>query len=264
MAGARMACRSSVVVAEDGHALAQEAAALLIRLAARRGERSLKPRVALAGGIVPRAMHEVLRAQSGDAAADLRGLRYFFVDERPVPPTHIESNFVWAHEGFLQPLGVPEEQIYPLRGDAPSLPDEARRMTQVLQRVLPLHPTTKLPVFQLVYLVLGPDGHVASLFPETEGLFSEKPGYILNEIPLLSTRRLTLTFPILNAAEHVVVLASGENKASIIRRLFEPGHGPSPYPAELLLAKKITWLMDRPAASQLPDARTREMGCQGA
>jgi 6-phosphogluconolactonase len=232
--------------------VAEAGARMLIELSGNRGGRQLKPRIALAGGSTPAAMYQVLRRCTGAEAHALRRVRYFFGDERNVPNTHPDSNVKLAMDGFLRDLGVPSEQIYPLNGGAALLTSEAWRMTLLLERTLPKKPGTEIPQFDLIYLGMGPDGHTASLFPGTEALDSDDHGYVANDVPQLNTRRLTLTFPVLNAAKHLALMVTGENKADVLQEIFTRGIGQKVYPVESLKPAKLTWMLDDAAASRLP------------
>jgi 6-phosphogluconolactonase len=242
-----------VLVYPDADAVAEAAADTLALLARSRTGKRLKPRVALSGGSTPKAMYEVLRQQGGATGEALRHVRYFFGDERAVPNNHPESNVKLALDGFLRELVVPDTQLHLPNGGAAVLSAEAWRLTLMLDRVLPKKKGTDIPQFDLIFLGMGTDGHTASLFPGTDALAADDYGYVMNEVPQLKTRRLTLTFPLINAAKHAVILATGENKAGLIEEIFSrvPGD-PKNYPVESVDSERVTWMLDRSAGARLP------------
>jgi len=232
--------------------VADAGAVRLVELGEAQSGRQLKPRVALAGGSTPKAMYEVLARCTGAEAAALRRVRYFFGDERAVPNDHPDSNVRLAMDGFLRVLGVPDEQIYKPNGAAVILSAEAFRLTLLLDRTLRKAPNSDIPQFDLIYLGMGTDGHTASLFPGTEALSAEEKGYVSNEVPQLKTNRLTLTYPVLNAARQLLIMATGDNKAEVLRDIFSRGKAAPVYPIERLEGPRVTWMLDLSAARLLP------------
>lgn len=205
--------------------------------------------VALSGGSTPKAMYDHLR-KLPEARDLVASVHYFFGDERSVPNDHADSNVRLAQEGFLRELAVPADHIHAPNGGASDLAAEAARLTAELRRLVP---SGTVPVLDLVYLGMGTDGHTASLFPGTAALASETAGFVANDVPQLGTRRLTLTYPVLNAARWLMILCTGANKAEVLREIFSRAEGaPAVYPIERLSAERITWVLDTDAAALLP------------
>lgn len=254
----KLAPGTEILIYPTAQDVADAAAVQLVQLGDNKQERQLKARVALAGGSTPKAMYKALRECTGQDAAALRRIRYFFGDERAVPNDHVDSNVRLAMEGFLAQLGVPAEQIYPPNGGAHLLSAEAMRLTMLLERTLP-KAADGTPQFDMIILGMGPDGHTASLFPGTEALASDVKGYVSNEVPQLNTNRLTLTYPVLNAAKHLLLAVTGDNKATVIRDIFSRGDAPKVYPVEHLKATSITWMLDMSAAMLLPEELLRKI-----
>jgi 6-phosphogluconolactonase len=111
----------------------------------------------------------------------------------------------------------------------------------------------EVPTFDLILLGMGPDGHTASLFPNTAGLQEKSRLVIANWVDKLKTSRLTLTLPVLNAARCVVFLVSGTDKASALHAVLEGDAPAEHYPSKLVRPSngKLIWLVDRAAASAL-------------
>ena len=112
--------------------------------------------------------------------------------------------------------------------------------------------TDEIPVFDLILLGIGTDGHTASLFPETSALQEQKQLISMVKAGMPNVNRLTMTYPILNQAREVVFLASGKGKAHIIQAIFEKKQEGLPALGIQPRSGKLVWLMDREAASLLP------------
>lgn len=226
-------------------------AAFLLKLA--RVARST-PTVALSGGSTPRAMYDHLRTLDEQAIQPLRRARYFFGDERAVDNFNSESNVALAMNYFLQPLKVPYSMIEVPNGVAATPAAEVKRLNQSLRCKL-ARAAGGVPRFDLVFLGMGTDGHTASLFPGTRALESRAAGYVWNRVPQLKTSRLTLTFPVLNAAKLVVVMCTGENKATVLEDILQHGGTRrTRHPIGRLRPTRLVWLLDSAAASRLDDS----------
>ena len=120
--------------------------------------------VSLAGGSTPKAMFALLAAEPLRSQVDWLSVRFFFGDERCVPPDHPDSNYGMAKKNLFDPLFIPAPRIHRMRGEAP--PEEAALEYQGIL----LKELGETPVLDLVFLGMGPEGHTASLFP---GVFSQ-------------------------------------------------------------------------------------------
>jgi 6-phosphogluconolactonase len=175
--------------------------------------------VALSGGRIPKLFYaEVVKRAAG--APLFAGVHFFWGDERCVPPTDAASNFALAKEHLFQPLGIPAAQIHRIRGERP--PAEAA--AEAARELLLFAPITAAgqPLFDLVFLGLGEDGHVASLFPgEPESLLNSPAVYrdvVASKPP---PQRVTLGYAALAAAREAWVLASGAGKDAALRESLE-------------------------------------------
>ncbi len=237
-----------VLVFPTPEEVARQGAELLVQLA------RAKPgaAVALSGGTTPLLMYDILAgAGRGDQAA-LRSLVYFFGDERAVPNDHPDSNVRLARRNFLDRIGVPESQLVLPKGGADDLGLEADRLTHLLHERC-REKDGPVPALDLIFLGMGSDGHTASLFPGTRAVDSRTMGYEANEVYQLDTMRLTLTFPVLNGARSIVMLVTGQGKAQVLSEIFShPGRTPA-YPVENLPHDRTTWLLDKAAASGIPE-----------
>lgn len=235
-----------VVVVSDAQQVAAKSADILVALAARR-ERA--PFVALSGGSTPRAMYYHLAGQSADVLENLRRVQYFVGDERSVHNYHEDSNVRLAVDNLFRPALIPKHCLHAPDGGASDLSAEASRYGALMRQLLPTG-TNGQPRFDLVYLGMGGDGHTASLFPGTEALMEKEATFVANEVPQLATWRLTLTYPALAAAAHLVISLAGASKAAVLAEIFT-GTANGKYPIEHLAAGHITWIIDEAAAASL-------------
>ncbi len=202
---------------------------------------------ALAGGATPASTYKVLGSPPLRDEVDWSRVHVYFGDERCVPPDHRDSNFRMAQKALLSRVPIPESQQHRIHGELE--PEEAvRRYSETLRRELPLEGT--IPVFDLVMLGTGPDGHIASLFPATDILKRRKPVAAVY-VPKLEAWRVSLTFPVLNAARHVILLVTGQKKADVIRHVVKHRYS-NPLPLEMLRPRgQLEWFLDRTAARHI-------------
>jgi 6-phosphogluconolactonase len=240
-----------VVVAADPEALADAAALHLRRLLAGAVAERGAAWIALAGGRTPRSVYERLAAGTSPDL-DWGRVHVGFGDERLVPPAHADSNYAMAKRALLDRVPVPTAQVYRIRGELLRASDAAAVYARDLARAMPLA-AAAWPIFDVVLLGIGTDGHTASLFPGTKALAVADRIASDAVAPAPPVDRVTLTFPVLNSARAVVVLAAGEDKAPAVARAFDadapvdacPIRGVQPADAV------VTWHLDAAAASKL-------------
>lgn len=202
--------------ASDGQLAASAAEKWLAVLPARQpSDRTFT--VALSGGRITKTFFDAVVAQAKVQPDVMAGVHFFWADERCVPPQHEDSNFLLAQTHLLTPLGIPDDCIHRLRGEA----DPAFAVAEAdaeLCRVAEMD-SSGMPRLDLVFLGLGEDGHVASLFPgarrETE--LASGPFQHITDSPKPPPRRLTLTYSAIAAAQEVWVLVSGAAKEEALR-----------------------------------------------
>ena len=246
-AGAR-----TVEVFEKIDLLTRRAAELFVECAngavAKRGRFA----VALSGGRTPQGLYTLL-AQGADYRDRIpwRATHFFFGDERCVPPDHPDSNFRMAKEAMLSKLEIPAENIHRVRGELPAA-RAAEDYEEELRRFFALA-EGQAPNFDLVLLGMGAEGHTASLFPGTDAVQERRRLVCAMWVPKLSAFRVTLTPPVLNAAELVVFLVAGADKAVALEAVLEGQPDPDRYPAQAIQPTQgsLIWLVDRAAASRL-------------
>jgi 6-phosphogluconolactonase len=234
------------VVVED----ARELAATLVDSFAVAARQAIDARgvfhVALAGGSTPKAAYALLAAPPYREIVEWPHVRFFFGDERCVPPDHPDANYYTIHEALFAPLEIPEAQIFRMRGeDEPVAAAEA--YAALLQRELGAS-----PVFDLLLLGMGTDGHTASLFPGTEPddgtLALVQARTAPTGMPV--AQRLTITPRVINAARKIIIAVTGAEKAATLARVLKEPYDTLRYPIEIVrhAQGKVTWLMDEAAS----------------
>jgi 6-phosphogluconolactonase len=241
-----------VVVLADLAAVAREAADRLAALARESIAAHEAFAVALSGGSTPRALFEVLASADYRDRVEWGRALVFWSDERCVPPDHLDSNYRLARQALLSKVAIAPGNAHRLRGEID--PGQAAlEYEQIIRREVTAPTTGGVPTFDLILLGMGPDGHTASLFPGTAALREEARLVAANFVPRLNAHRLTFTPPLINAAANVMFMVAGSGKAETLRAVLEGEHQPDGLPAQIVSPAngRLTWLVDRAAASQL-------------
>ena len=234
--------------------LFQAAAEEIIRDAADAVAQRGRFTIALSGGSTPRNLYTLIAANAS-ASLPWDQMFFFWGDERHVPSGDPESNYRMARETLLSKIRVPAANIFPIPAENPDASVAAESYEQTLRKFFDVA-SGEFPRFDLILLGMGPDGHTASLFPETAALQEKSRLVVANWVEKLKTSRITLTLPVLNAARCVAFLVSGTDKAAVLREVLE-GNGPAEkYPSKLVRPGegKLIWFVDRAAASELSTA----------
>ncbi|MBI4277706.1 MAG: 6-phosphogluconolactonase [Armatimonadetes bacterium] len=244
--------RGDIVICPDVATLAREVARRFAEHARRAVAARGRFMVALSGGSTPRGLYAVL---AGDPyREDILWARthVFWGDERCVPPDHPESNYGMAREVLLSRVPVPPENVYRMVGEHADPEAAAARYEAVLREVFHLD-AGNVPVFDLILLGLGDDGHTASLFPGSAALREQRRLVAAPFVDRLNVYRLTLTPPVFNHAAAVMFLVAGWSKAAGLRAVLEGPDRPERLPAQIVRPERATllWLVDQAAASLL-------------
>jgi 6-phosphogluconolactonase len=211
--------------------------------------------VALSGGSTPRDFYALLANPDAPyrGPLDWERIHFFWGDERHVPPDHPESNFRMANSAMLSAVPLPSANVHRIAAEMPSADAAAQAYEDELRRFF--HPAQDQPPrFDLALMGLGPDGHTASLFPQTAALHERHRWVVGNWVDKLHTDRITLTSPVLSSAAHVVFLVAGADKAVALRDVLHGPFHPDQWPAQIFrnCQAQVTWLVDQLAARQLP------------
>jgi 6-phosphogluconolactonase len=155
-----------------------------------------------------------------------------------------------AYEVMLSKLPIPAANIHRMPAEQADRQAAAESYAAELRRVFG---TAGVPVFDLIQLGMGPEGHTASLFPHQAALHERERLVLPVSVPKPPPERLTFTPPILQAARHILFLVTGSDKAEAVRAVLEDQGSPDDYPARLVhaAAGEVAWLLDTAAAAAL-------------
>lgn len=203
--------------------------------------------VALSGGSSPKKLYEILASKYSNKI-DWSKVSFFFGDERYVPKTDPDSNYLMAKKALFDPLNISQSQIFPV--DTVLQPDQAAK--KYLEVISKFFNNAKIQ-FDLVLLGLGDNSHTASLFPNTSVLLDEVPS--VKEVFLQDQKvyRITMTAPLINNAYNIAFLVYGEGKAEAVYHVIEDKVDINNFPAQLIKPDKgeLLWFLDEPAAAKL-------------
>ncbi|MGD8472235.1 MAG: 6-phosphogluconolactonase [Desulfobacteraceae bacterium] len=209
--------------------------------------------IALSGGSTPERLYALL-ADDAELREQIpwERVHFFWGDERHVPPSHPESNYLMAYNALLSKAPIPSTNIYRIRAEEPIAAKAARYYEQEIQKFFKIK-AGELPRFNCVLLGMGPDGHIASLFPGTPGLQETNRLVTANWVEKFESYRITLTAPLLNNADRILLLVGGKEKADILKAVLENDANTIRFPVQLIQPThgEMTWFLDQSAASRL-------------
>lgn len=210
--------------------------------------------VSLSGGSTPEMLFRRLAESPYDQHIPWEKIHVFWGDERCVPWDHKESNYGLARNLLLKHVPVPKENIYPIRGDLK--PEAAaNKYEEKLKDFFGKQP----PIFDLVLLGLGEDGHTASLFPYSSILKKKKRWVKEVYVEDKKSYRISMTAPLINQARLIVFMVKGANKAQALNEVINGKFRPKKYPAQLIQPEEgeIHWYLDEEAAKKLPKSQRK-------
>ena len=243
----------SIEVLPDAEAVARRGADLFALAAQEAAAARPAFSAALSGGHAPRPLYALLARQQFAQKIPWRRVHLYWADERCVAPDSQDSNYRLAHEAFIRHVPIPDDNVHRMRGE-----DDPEEAATAYERLL-LQPPARaassqadLPVLDFVLLGLGADGHTASLFAHSPALAVEDRLVVANE-GVGTGPRLTLTYPVVNAARRVVFVVTGTAKAAMVAEVLEGLRVPEAIPAQGVapVHGTLTWLLDEAAAGEL-------------
>lgn len=206
--------------------------------------------VALTGGSSPQSMYRLLATSDYASQLEWQKIHVYIGDERFVPQQHPDSNFGMTRNCLLDHISIPEKNLHPIQTDL----DEAERAAELYARELEVTVPSRagqFPQLDLIMLGMGDDGHTASLFPDTEILSVKDRTAAAVYVDKLSSWRVSLTYPVLNAARSIMFIVTGENKSTILQQVLADD-SKREYPVQGLEPEgAVHWFLDSNAASQL-------------
>lgn len=229
---------------------------------------------AISGGSTPRRLYEILGSPTFAGRVRWQNVHLFQVDERCVPPDDLESNYRMVREALLANSPLPEANFHRMPAELADREQACRQYAEIMARVLSPpcgpepSPATMPPVapsgggpapgawprLELIFLGMGLDGHTASLFPDSAALDEQTAWVCPNYVEKLKMHRLTMTFPVLNAAANLIFLVAGADKAEVLRQVLEGP--PGQFPAQRIqpVHGRLSWFLDEAAAHLLSRA----------
>jgi 6-phosphogluconolactonase len=215
------------------------------------------PKVVLTGGGVGTATLEQVRATVARDAVDWSRVEFYWGDERFLPPGDPERNETQARAALLDHVPVDPAKVFAMGADTGTGPsgadDAAEEYAAILRRAARPEDHGPVPSFDILMLGMGPEGHIASIFPHSPAVYeNERSVVAVHGCPKPPPTRISLTLPAIRAAAEVWVLATGEAKAAAVAMALGAA-GEVAIPAAGAIGRRRTrWLLDRAAAAKLP------------
>lgn len=245
----RRELRDQIQILPDLEAISHRAASIFVKIMRNAIDRKGRFVVAISGGLTPRSLYDLLATEEYRHQIDWEKVHFFWVDERCVPKDREESNFKVSFGSVLSKVSMPVGNIHRIKGEE----DPEKAAKDYEKEIRGFFDTGDWPVFDLIILGMGADGHTASLFPGSKSLEERErlavPVYL--EEPKIN--RITLTLPVLNHASQILFLVSGRSKATVLSEVLRDGHNRDRYPAGLInpIHGDLIWLIDQEAADKL-------------
>ncbi|OIW04495.1 hypothetical protein TanjilG_13877 [Lupinus angustifolius] len=211
--------------------------------------------VVLSGGSLIKYLRKLVESPHAESI-DWSKWHVFWVDERVVPKDHLESNYKLAYDGFLSKVPIPQVNIYGI-DDALEADGAADVYETTLRRLVKsgviATSASGFPKFDLMLLGIGPDGHVASLFPEHPIVKEDKKWVtFIKDSPKPPSDRITLTFPVINSSSNIAMVVTGAGKSNAVYSTLQGDENTEKLPVGLVSPEgDLKWYLDIGAASKL-------------
>ncbi|KAG6708670.1 probable 6-phosphogluconolactonase 1 isoform X2 [Carya illinoinensis] len=232
-------------------------------------EASVKERgvfaIALSGGSLVGLMRKLCDAPF-NKTVDWAKWYIFWADERVVAKNHADSNYKLAKDGLLSKMPIIPSHVHSIN-DSMTAEEAANDYEFVIRqlvktRVVSVSEISDCPKFDLILLGMGPDGHVASLFPN-HSVLNERDEWVtfITDSSKPPPERITFTLPVINSASNVAVVVTGDSKAEAVHLAIDDvGPDSLSLPARMVqpMKGKLVWFLDKPAASKLDRSQFSE------
>lgn len=205
--------------------------------------------IALSGGNSPKGLFEFISKNYSDLIPWNR-IHFWWGDERCVPADDDQSNYKMTKQYLLSNISIAEENIHRIKGE--NIPEEeALRYSKELETTL--NSRGKDPVFDIILLGLGDDGHTASIFPDQLELFEDENSCAVAQHPITGQKRITITGNVLNNANQIFFLVTGENKSMRVSEIMNDNDAAKLLPAYYISPAngELIWFLDKAAASKI-------------
>ena len=208
--------------------------------------------VAISGGHTPERFFELLGETEVAKQIPWEKVQVFWVDERCVGPDAKASNYGLAATTFLNKVPIPPENVHRVSGEECDYNVAVHQYEDTIRSVFEIT-KGQIPKFDLIVLGMGDDGHIGSLFPNSCALFDTTDLASVVYVMDGGYSRITLTHPVITAANHLLILISGSEKAEILRDVLQEEPDEVKYPVHTLwpILDKVTWLVDNDAGRYL-------------
>lgn len=244
-----MSFKQKIIIKDDPTLLAKQAAEIFV-VGARGSIGKKRPwTVAISGGSSPRKMHKMLATKPYIQNIPWQKCHIFWVDERCVHQDSPESNYGTAKKDFIDEVSIPQTNVHGITCK-PSPRVSAKEYQKTLKDFFSFE-NVPIPRFDLIFLGMGIDGHIASLFPGQKSLYEKKKLVVAVKGGNPNTNRITMTLPLLNQARHIVFIITGKEKSRIVQKVLKDSKIPLPAQKVRPPNGQVTWLMDRGAAALL-------------
>ena len=194
--------------------------------------------VALSGGNTPADTYKLLATEDYSKQIEWKNCYFFWGDERCVPLNDTNNNSFNAKLLLLDKVPIPKKNIFAI-----PVNETPKNAAIYYEATVKIFFKTDKPVFDLIMLGMGDNGHTASLFPHTTILHEEKAlvkEVYVNEIKM---DRISFTAPLINSAKHILFLVAGKEKESMLKKVLEGDYKPYEYPAQLI--KNAEWFISK-------------------
>ncbi|XAR52164.1 6-phosphogluconolactonase [Bertholletia excelsa] len=212
--------------------------------------------VVLSGGSLIKSLRKLVEPPYIDLV-DWSKWHVFWADERVVPKDHEDSNYKLAYDGFLSKVSIPTGNVYSINDalSAEGAADDYETCVKHLVKINTIDSShiTGFPKFDLMLLGMGPDGHIASLFPGHPLLHESKQWVtFIKDSPKPPPERITLTFPTINSSANIALVVAGAGKAHAVSVALGEGENSDKLPVQMVSPEgELTWFLDKGAASKL-------------
>jgi 6-phosphogluconolactonase len=205
--------------------------------------------VSLSGGSTPELLFSIL-SENYARSVPWQYVHLFWGDERCVPPDNIESNFGMTQSKLLRRISIPSGNIHRIRGEEDPAGEAGRYSEELLSHTLK---RDSLPLFDLMLLGLGEDGHTASIFPEQMELMVSDKICAIASHPVTKQKRITITGRVINNADQVVFLVTGKKKEEIVEKIVKHKPSAQNFPASFIVPVygRLSWFLDHDAGNLL-------------
>jgi 6-phosphogluconolactonase len=242
-----------VVISSDPAALAESVAPRFLSRVAKRVDEGKLAHISLTGGSMGAAVLAAAARNARVERIDWSLVHFWWSDERFVPLGHADRNDRQAREAFLDALAIPAENVHATLGtdEQPDLDAAAAAYADDLARF----PGAEgpWPSFDVCFLGVGPDGHIASLFPDrSEIQITDRSVVAVRDSPKPPPERITMTRPVINSSKRVWLVLAGADKAAALGLALAGASYASVPAAGAKGRKRTTFFVDQAAAAQVP------------